>query len=140
MAGLSDAHRGTSAGLLDRGSGGHGRGMTLTFRNVSSPRLRIFSDGERDVARIYKSEHQKDWTWSVFVIVPARPGITNGHEVDPKEARRKLEEAWAYAKEHGEPAGNHIKIGALALTAHSRSMSHFRSNASRCSSVPNQMT
>jgi hypothetical protein len=86
--------------------------MTLTFRNVSSPRLRdfIFSDGERDVARIYKSEHQKDWTWSVFVIVPARPGITNGHEVDPKEARRKLEDAWAYAKEHGEPAGNHIKV------------------------------
>jgi hypothetical protein len=30
--------------------------MTRTFRNVSSPRLRafIFSDGTRDVARIYK--------------------------------------------------------------------------------------
>jgi hypothetical protein len=75
----------------------------LTFRDVSSPRLRdfIFSDGARDVARIYKSEHQKDWTWSVFVIVPAQAGKTHGHELDPKEARRKVEVAWAYAKEHG---------------------------------------
>jgi hypothetical protein len=45
--------------------------MTLTFCNISSPRLRdfILSDGERDVARIYKSDHQKDWTWSVFLIL-----------------------------------------------------------------------
>jgi hypothetical protein len=77
----------------------------LIWRNVSTPRLRdlIGSDGERDVARIYKSEHQPDWTWSVFAIVPARPGVTNGHEADPKEARRKVEEAWAYAKAHGRP-------------------------------------
>jgi hypothetical protein len=42
---------------------------------VSSPRLRdlILSDGDRDVARVYKYEHQQDWTWSVFAIVPGRP-------------------------------------------------------------------
>jgi hypothetical protein len=86
--------------------------MTLTFRNVSSPRLRdfIFSDGDRDVTRIYKSEHQKDWTWSVFLIVPAQADKTHGHGADPKEARRKFEAAWGYAKKHGEPAGEHVHV------------------------------
>jgi hypothetical protein len=62
------------------------------------------------VARIYKSDHQQDWTWSVFVIVPTLAGKTDGHELDPKEARRKVEAAWAYAKEPGEPAGEHVHI------------------------------
>jgi hypothetical protein len=38
----------------------------------------------------------------VFTIVPARPGVTNGHEPDPKEARRKVETECAYAKKHNE--------------------------------------
>jgi hypothetical protein len=36
--------------------------------------------------------------------VPGRPGVTNGYETDPKEARRKIEAAWAIAKAHGRPA------------------------------------
>jgi hypothetical protein len=88
----------------------------LTWRNVSTPRLRDFigADDGRDVARIYKAEHQKDWTWSVFAIVPAKPGVTHGHEADPKEARRKVEEGWAHAKAHGVPAGNHVKVESCA--------------------------
>lgn len=70
----------------------------------------IGADNGRDVARILKSQHQQDWRWSVFAIVPARSGITNGHELDPKEARRKVETAWVYAKEHGEPAGEHVHV------------------------------
>jgi hypothetical protein len=85
---------------------------SLKWRNVSSPLLRDFigSDGDRDVARILKSSNQQDWTWSAFAIVPARPGITNGHELDPKEARRKIEAAWAYAKEHGESACDLVHV------------------------------
>jgi hypothetical protein len=84
----------------------------LTWRDASSPRHRAYiaSDGGREVARIYKAEHQKDWTWSVFAIVPARPRFTNGHEADPKGAQRKAEAAWAYAKANGVPVGKHIKV------------------------------
>jgi hypothetical protein len=35
-----------------------------------------------------------DWRWSVFAIIPAHADITHGHEVDPTEARRKVEAAW----------------------------------------------
>jgi hypothetical protein len=85
----------------------------LTWRNVSTPNLRDFIgyDGERDVARIYQTANVPDgWTWSVYAIVPGRPGITSGHETDPKEARRKVETAWSYAKAKGVPAGNHVKV------------------------------
>ena len=50
----------------------------LTWRNVSTPNLRDFlgCDGDRDVARIYQSPNVPDErTWSVYAIVPARPGI-----------------------------------------------------------------
>ena len=40
----------------------------------------------------------------------AQAGKTHGHELDPKEARRKVEVAWAYAKAHGEPAGEHVHV------------------------------
>jgi hypothetical protein len=77
----------------------------LSWRNVSTPNLRDFLgyDGDRDVARIYQTANvSNDWTWSVYAIVPARPGLTHGHEADPKEARRKVEAAWAIAKASGD--------------------------------------
>ena len=86
----------------------------LTWRNVSTRNLRDFSgyDCERRVARIFKAEHQAKWRWSVYAIVPARPGLTHGHEADPNEARRKVEAAWAYAKAKGvpEPYGSHVVV------------------------------
>jgi hypothetical protein len=77
----------------------------LTWRNVSTPRLRDFIgyDGDHGVARIYKAEHSSHWSWSVYAVVPARPGVTQGHEADPKEARCKVEAAWAIAKANGVP-------------------------------------
>jgi hypothetical protein len=85
----------------------------LTWRNVSTRSLQDFIgyEGERGVARIYKAEQQKDWRWSVYGICPAVPGVTNGHEGDPKEARRKVETAWQMAKERGwrDPQGRLIE-------------------------------
>ena len=78
----------------------------LTWRNVSTPNLRDFLgyDGERAVARIYQVSHgDHQWRWSVYAVEPARPSITHGYESDPKEARRKVEECWAYAKANGRP-------------------------------------
>ena len=51
-----------------------------------------------------------DWRWSVLAICPAIPGLTNGVEADPKEARRKVETAWQMAKEKGwrDPSGRLI--------------------------------
>jgi hypothetical protein len=84
----------------------------LTWRNESTPILKdyIGYDGERAVARIIHTPGTSDWTWSVFVIAPAVPGLTNGPETDPKVARRKVEEIWARAKAEGVPHGNHIKL------------------------------
>ena len=84
----------------------------LSWRNVSTPNLRDFIgyDGERGVARIYKAPHEPDWRWSVYAIVPAHSGLTHGREADPKEARRKVEAAWAHAKVKGKPAGYHLHV------------------------------
>lgn len=38
------------------------------------------------------------------------PARRTGMSLDPKEARRKVEAAWAYAKEPGEPAGEQAHI------------------------------
>jgi hypothetical protein len=86
----------------------------LIWRNVSTPNLRDFIgyDGERQVARIYQVPHGKrEWRWSVFAICPAIPGVTNGHDTDPKEARRKVETAWQMAREKGwrDPQGRLIE-------------------------------
>jgi hypothetical protein len=77
----------------------------LTWRNVSTPLLRDFVgyDGEQGVARISHAQGRGDWRWSVYASVPGRPGVTSGYEADPKEARRKVEAAWAVAKAHGRP-------------------------------------
>jgi len=47
----------------------------------------------------------------VFAICPAIPGLTNGVDADPKEARRKVETAWQMAKEKGwrDPQGRLIE-------------------------------
>ena len=86
----------------------------LTWRNVSTHNLRDFEgyDGERLVARILQEPNgNHDWRWSVFAICPAIPGLTNGVEADPKEARRKVETAWQMAKEKGwrDPSGRLIE-------------------------------
>ncbi len=85
----------------------------LDWRNVSTPNLRDFigSDRGRDVARIYQTPHRpEEWSWSVYAICPAVPGVTRGYETDPKEARRKVEAAWQMAKEKGwrDPRGELI--------------------------------
>ena len=85
----------------------------LAWRNVSTHNLRDFEgyDGERLVARILQEPNgNHDWRWSVFAICPAIPGLTNGVEADPKEARRKVETAWQMAKEKGwrDPSGQTI--------------------------------
>jgi hypothetical protein len=99
------------------GSSSHGT-MThepprLTWRNVSTHNLRDFEgyDEGRCVARIIQEPYgNRDWLWSVFAICPAIPGLTNGHETDPKEARRKVEAAWHMAKRKGlrDPSGRTI--------------------------------
>jgi hypothetical protein len=37
------------------------------------------------------------WRWSVTVIVPATPGVTNGHAATLDEAKAKVREIWAKA-------------------------------------------
>ena len=77
----------------------------LTWRNVSTPLLRDFVglDGAQGVARIFQAKDKGEWRWSVYAIVPGRPGVTSGYEIDPKGARRKVEAAWAIAKAYGRP-------------------------------------
>ncbi len=80
----------------------------LTWQNVSTPNLRDFAgyDGDRDVARICfdrSGPNEGVRRWSVYVVVPARRGVSNGAEVEPKEAPRKVEECWAFAKASGRP-------------------------------------
>jgi hypothetical protein len=84
----------------------------LTWRNKSTLTLRDFVgyDGERGVARIMQPPNAKDWRWSVYAIIPGRPGATHGYEADPKEARRKAEAIWLRAKSEGVPMGAHIKL------------------------------
>ena len=64
------------------------------------------------MARILQEPNgNHDWRWGVFAIFPAIPGLTNGVEADPKEARRKVETAWQMAKEKGwrDPRGRLIE-------------------------------
>jgi hypothetical protein len=77
----------------------------LVWRDVSTSLLRDFvgRDGERGVARISQGQNQREWRWSVYGIVPARPGLTYGYDSDPRRARRKVEATWALAKAHGRP-------------------------------------
>jgi hypothetical protein len=86
----------------------------LTWRNVSTPLLRDFIGSKQGVARISQAQGRGEWRWSVYAIVPGRPGVTSGHEAGPKEARRKVEAAWAIARAHGQPmrtaAAVHIKV------------------------------
>ena len=79
--------------------------MTLAWRDVSTPLLRDFvgRDGPQGVARISQAQNRREWRWSVYGIVPARPGLTYGYDDDPRRARRKVEAAWAVAKTHGRP-------------------------------------
>jgi hypothetical protein len=63
----------------------------ISWRNVSTHNLPDFEgyDGERLVARILQEPNgNHDRRWGVFAICPAIPGITNGVEADPKEARQ----------------------------------------------------
>jgi hypothetical protein len=99
---------------------------TLLWRDVSTPLLRDFvgRDGARGVARISQGRNQPDWRWSVFGIVPARPGLTYGYDRDPGEARRKVEAAWAVAKARGRPvrtaAAVHLCVDAWPLAEEGR--------------------
>jgi hypothetical protein len=85
----------------------------LSWRNVSTAQLRDFigSDGDWKVARIMLPLGKGDWRWSVFAIIPAHADI-HGHEAEPKEARHKVEAAWARAKAEGVRKGNHIQLDA----------------------------
>jgi hypothetical protein len=62
----------------------------------------VLADG-KVVGRILESGSRFDppglqWTWSIF-IVPATPGVTNGHAATLEEAMAKFRDAWMKAIE-----------------------------------------
>jgi hypothetical protein len=59
---------------------------------------------------LHESNGNHNRRWSVFAICPAITGLTNGVEVDSKEARRKVETAWQVTKENRwrDPSGRLI--------------------------------
>jgi hypothetical protein len=93
---------------------GHVRSSALAQRQHALLRDFVGYDGEQGVARISQTQGRGEWRWSVYLIVPGRPGVTSGYETDPKEARRKVETAWAIAKAHERPVRTatavHLKV------------------------------
>jgi hypothetical protein len=81
----------------------------LTWRNVSTPNLRDFIgyDGERGVACILINRPGPGAFTRSFRAGPALLTATRSIR---KEARRKVEECWAYAKPNGVAAGNHVMV------------------------------
>jgi hypothetical protein len=59
----------------------------------------VLADGE-DVGRIYEvagsasTPPELRWVWSITSIVPATPGVTNGHAATREEAMAKFRAAW----------------------------------------------
>jgi hypothetical protein len=64
----------------------------------------VLADG-KVIGRILESGSRFDplglqWTWSIM-IVPARPGVTNGTAATREEAMAKFRAAWEKAKAGG---------------------------------------
>jgi hypothetical protein len=62
----------------------------------------VLADG-KVVGRIYEDAHLSTppdmrWVWSITAIVPATPGVTNGHAPTLDEAKIRFRAAWERAK------------------------------------------
>lgn len=76
--------------------------LSLNWRRTDREHDFLAFDGDTPVGRIYtydtKSDRPADWFWTMCGSIGNRLGTSNGHEPTPREAAKRVEEAWEAMK------------------------------------------